>query len=420
MRTWRRIGSWSAAVVTFLATAASAAPKDETVLKIDQAAIDEDYLGMDFEESVRKLRQAIAICGKTGCSTKVVAQLQRDLGVVYVGWKHGDEGKAHFVEALRADPAADLPKELTTPDTKAAFAAAAEQTKNERKNDRKATEAAPSAVARETPRPKKTVSRSSDDVARGKCSPDDPDCKDRDKIDPDTCGADSDCPSGFCSAGRCASERPVPRAKFKKNWFGIAVQQDIVFLTSAKDVCLKGTVYACLQGNGAYYPTGQTTTLPGVQDEVKPGLNVATTRVLISYDRPLDESFSVGARLGYAFGAGPASPTGASFVPVHLEARAALWLGSEPFTRIGIRPYFVASFGFAQVDSGASVQVVETRQTGTLTAWRRAGSWFASGGLGFLYALGRNTGFVVEVRGQRMFPTSGWVIPLQLGYVVGI
>jgi len=33
---------------------------------------------------------------------------------------------------------------------------------------------------------------------------------------------DSDCPSGFCSAGRCSNERPSRKSKYKKNWFGIA------------------------------------------------------------------------------------------------------------------------------------------------------------------------------------------------------
>src|SRR5882762_6289280 len=119
--TGRRFAAGAIAVATLLpATWVRAAPKDETVLKLDQSAIDEDYLAMEFPDSVRKLRQAIAICGRTGCSPKVVAQLHRDLGVVYVGWKKTDDGKAHFLEALRFDPAISLPKELVTPETKVA------------------------------------------------------------------------------------------------------------------------------------------------------------------------------------------------------------------------------------------------------------------------------------------------------------
>src|SRR5882762_7188188 len=121
MRNLRERSAWIASIGTLLlATGVRAAPKDETVLKLDESAIDEDYLAMEFPDSVRKLRQAIAICGRTGCSAKVVAQLHRDLGVVYVGWKKTDDGKAHFLEALRFDPAISLPKELVTPETKVA------------------------------------------------------------------------------------------------------------------------------------------------------------------------------------------------------------------------------------------------------------------------------------------------------------
>ena len=66
------------------------------------------------------------------------------------------------------------------------------------------------------------------------------------------------------------------------------------------------------------------------------------------------------------------------------------------------------------------MRVAEVTQTGTLIAWKRAGPLFASGGLGFFYALGRNTGFFGELRGQRMFPKAGTAIPIQIGYAVGI
>jgi hypothetical protein len=57
---------------------------------------------------------------------------------------------------------------------------------------------------------------------------------------------------------------------------------------------------------------------------------------------------------------------------------------------------------------------------GSLLAWKRAGSVFASGGFGVLYAIGRNTGILGEVRVQRMFPTVGTIVPIQIGYLVGI
>ena len=132
-------------------------------------------------------------------------------------------------------------------------------------------------------------------------------------------------------------------------------------------------------------------------------------------------NLALGGRLGYAFGGGPDSRSGSAFLPVHIEARGSLWFGSDPFLKVGVRPYLVLSFGVAQIDVGTSVYVEEkTGQSGTLIAWKRTGALFASGGLGIFYALGRNTGFFGEVRVQRMLPNVGTAIPIQLGYAVGI
>jgi hypothetical protein len=91
-------------------------------LKLDQDAINNDYLAMKFPDADRKLRQGLAICGKTGCSPNVLAQLHRDLGVVYVVWNRPEEGKAHFVLAVQYDPSTVIPKELATPEVTLAFA----------------------------------------------------------------------------------------------------------------------------------------------------------------------------------------------------------------------------------------------------------------------------------------------------------
>src|SRR6266700_6179329 len=75
---------------------AGAAPKDELATKMNQDAIDNDYLAMRFPEADRKLRQAIAICGKTGCSPNVTAQLHRDLGTVHISSTTLNDCKAQF------------------------------------------------------------------------------------------------------------------------------------------------------------------------------------------------------------------------------------------------------------------------------------------------------------------------------------
>jgi hypothetical protein len=277
----------------------------------------------------------------------------------------------------------------------------------------------------------------------GDCPPEFPGCKLNRGGTGRPCKGDGDCPSGVCNSNRCVIDEGASgkqkcetdrecRAGYacksgwcegnpKKNWFALAAQQDILILPAAQDVCLNGTVYACMQGNGTYYEPNQPITREGVGDEVKSGVALATTRLLLAYDRPMTANLALGGRLGYAFGGGPDSRSGSAFLPVHVEARGSLWFGTDPFLKVGVRPYMVLSLGVAQIDASVSVHVEETNgQTGNLIAWKRSGVLFASGGLGIFYALHRNTGFFFEVRGQRMFPNVGTAIPIQIGYAVGI
>src|SRR6266566_7884258 len=128
--------------------ALGAAPKDELATKMNQDAIDNDYLAMRFPEAERKLRQAIAICGKTGCSPNVTAQLHRDLGIVYIVSNKLNDGKAQFAQALQLDASTTIPKDLSTPDINAAFKDAADKAGV-------VAQPAPAAAAPEPPRTRK-------------------------------------------------------------------------------------------------------------------------------------------------------------------------------------------------------------------------------------------------------------------------
>jgi len=559
---------WLSIVVMLLCpTLAFGASKDDLALKLDQDAINNDYLAMKFDDCDRKLRQALAICGQTGCSPSVMAQLHRDLGIVYVGWNRPEEAKVQFAEAVRGDPSTVIPKDLATPDVNLAFAAGVQAAMGGSKAPAARAPAAPveappprrraAAAAGEdeinhTPPVEQTIltavplyAKMPDDVhpsrvvirykpfgaldwktvdmrkmksgygielpcleigstpgdlkyyiqalgpdgevivATGsksaplkvpikteitddpphlpgrrapaqcttstvnECPPDFPGCKATQKSAVGVCGLDSECQSGSCKNGRC-SDAPATRTgtscetdkecggpghvckagicatNVKKNWFGLVVQQDMVYFPAAKDACLNGTFYTCYDGSGAYYPPNQNATRAGVGDEVKAGFGLATSRLLLTYDRLMNDNIQLGGRLGYAWGGGPDGISASSlrpnspFVPVHIEARSSLWIGSEPFTKTGVRPYLVAAFGFAQFDAQVGVQIQEGLQSGTLIAWKRSGLWFASGGLGTMFALGRNTGPFVEIRGQRMFPAAGTAMTFQLGYAVGI
>jgi|SRR5579859_4626830 len=551
----------SALTLAFLwSVPAHSAPKDELAAKMNQDAIDNDYLAMRFPEADRKLRMAIAICGKTGCAPNVLAQLHRDLGIVFIVSNKVADGKEQFAQALQLDPSTTIPKDLSTPDIAAAFKDAAD----------KAGIAAKPAPAQAAPEPRPTRKPPQSEELRhtppegqlpltavplyveveeglgqskvvvhykgygmpdwkvvdmkrlrkgygleipcadvgnalgdlkyyiqavgsegevlaasgtktlpqrvpispsfsgdpphlpgrraptpctggtgGECPPEFPGCKIGKRATGKVCTMDTECPHGTCVAGHCsedaAADSRAPcetdsqcaagrvckagycEANWKKNWFGLVLQQDIVVLAAAKDVCLDGRIYSCQQGDGSYFiPSATLSPKPGAADEVKAGIAAATTRVLLQYDRAVSANAMLGGRIGYAFGGGPDSrDSGAPFFPYHLEARASLWLGSEPFSQPGVRPYFVVSAGVAQVDVSVSVPLVMvdamgTEIPGSLTAWKRAGSFFGSGGFGILYAFGRNTGILGEIRAQRMFPTVGTIVPIQIGYVVGI
>ena len=92
-----------------LASAASAEPKDKAALDLAKQAIEVDYLGTNFAQAEAKLKKALAMCKGNACSAKVIGQIHRDLGVVAIaGLKKLDEGKQHFADALKADPAVQL------------------------------------------------------------------------------------------------------------------------------------------------------------------------------------------------------------------------------------------------------------------------------------------------------------------------
>ncbi|MBK8218109.1 MAG: hypothetical protein IPK71_30645 [Myxococcales bacterium] len=105
---------------------AFADPKTEAGAKaLQKKAMEEDYLATEFAKAKEKLEKALAACGADKCAPGVKALLHRDLGVVYVGGLNDkDKGQAAFAEALKADPAVALDKDLTTKEITAVFEAA--------------------------------------------------------------------------------------------------------------------------------------------------------------------------------------------------------------------------------------------------------------------------------------------------------
>lgn len=243
----------------------------------------------------------------------------------------------------------------------------------------------------------------------GDCPPDFPGCH----------GAKPAEEPGACEPGSACAE-PLP-VKAWKNWLTLAVQQDLLFLSSNQATCAGGNEYVCFT-NGDQYYAGIPYEKSG--DELAGGLRVATTRILLGYDRALG-SFSVGARIGVAFGGGPRADEGRAFLPLHAEARVAYWFGHDPFGRAGLRPYLVLSGGIAQVDAKVPVLAYETRQDYvddkrlSLDAWKKTGTAFLGGGAGLLVAITPRTGPLAELKFTEMLGRSSPSLNLALGYAVG-
>src|SRR5690242_9049553 len=94
--------SWScvsvAACLTLAGLARAGGPGDAQATALIKDAMDRDYLSMEFDKVEKKLRQADAICKKSGCSSGVSADVHGYLAVLE-GSGHKDKEKA--TEELR-------------------------------------------------------------------------------------------------------------------------------------------------------------------------------------------------------------------------------------------------------------------------------------------------------------------------------
>ncbi len=200
-----------------------------------------------------------------------------------------------------------------------------------------------------------------------------------------------------------------------------------MFFGSDTNVCSGGNQYYCYYDGDVYYGgLPQSGAEAQVGNAVGGGLGAATTRLMIGYDRSLFENFSVGVRLGYAFGGGPEVPGGSAFLPVHAAGRVGYWFGSQPFARSGFRPFVFLSGGMAQMDSRVLVTVYEGEdafvndQRTKLHAWRKAGSGFVAGGAGASYQINNWAGFTGEMKVVQTLGAAATGLSFNLGYTVGL
>jgi hypothetical protein len=366
---------------------AAAADNDAAALALRKDAIYDDYLSTRFADAETKLLKALSMCdGPADCEVTTRARLHCDLGVIEFALDNPKEGRQHFASAVHKDPKVTIEHDLSTPELQKELAAV-----------KAAAGAAPPASGSDDSEPEAAPSNEQVD-----CPPGFPGCKEAPVKD------------------EPAAEAEPVDAPYKRNWFSLAFQVDALLLPSASNACAGGTGYTCF-GQGYY--AGRP--LAGADDVVNGGARLATMRVLLGYDRALVPNFTVGGSLGYAFNGGPQRPGGSAFEPVHAEVRASYWFGHDPLARAGLRVFVTGSLGMAQVDGSipvdifASTAAYQAGQSQDYAAWKKTGLGFASLGVGVMYAVTPGSGVVVELKGQEMFPTTGTVAALQLGYAIG-
>ena len=390
-----------ALLVSVAPRAALAGPKDSSATKLANAAMQTDYMGTQFKKAEQKLKKALQQCGDSACSYDVVARLHRDLATVYIGGlNQASKGKAELKLALAANPDLQLDNDLATPELKKAFKEAGGHGPKAAADDAEDAEEKPAKRDRSQPK-------------EGDCTP-------------GSDGCDAEAPAQAAAPVDSAPNR------VRKNWLSLNFEQDFLVYTAADNVCASyngstgSPQYACFQGGQQYgYTSTQQTIYGGAGNHVGSGVGVSTSRLLLGFDRLVSSNFSVGARLGFAFGGGPTTFSGAKFLPLHAELRGNYWFGTDPFASSGVRPYVGVSVGLAELDGHVSVEYYKdepgynSNSRGTLDAWRRTGKTFAGLGFGMMIPVAGSSGIVPEVRVMEMLGAASLAFNATLGYAYG-
>jgi hypothetical protein len=346
----------------------------------------------------------------------VQAQVYRDLAVVYVtGLKRLDEGQKLLVLALELDPEIALDADLTTPELVRVFAQARKQARGEAEPK---PVAAPSRTkpGKRAKAPKPMPVEEEEEPSGG-------------SLDDEAI----DCPPDFpgCESLEERAEREAREAEAQaeseedagilKNFLSASVQQDFLMFGGETGVCTaEGPAeLSCYRAGDTFRDPAEL--YAGNGGAVGGGFQLATTRLLIGYERLLWPGVSVGVLAGYAIGGAPAEPGGAAFVPIHAELR-----GKYTFSagNLPLRPFATLGGGLAQVDSSVTTDIVDRSNQGEVfvsrvTVWQKTGTSFATLGAGALYPIGETGGVTAELKGLLLFPSSGTSAALQIGYSHG-
>lgn len=271
------------------------------------------------------------------------------------------------------------------------------------------------------------------------------------------CVDDSDCNAGeTCSGAEClASATPTTLddddddeggKDLRRSWISVWVAPNLA-MVSGDDVCsTSGQAdggFVCLRENGTHYLGTPTA---GQANNVNFGFGLGPVALGLAYDHLIGSNFTLGGRVGFAIGGASATDDdGVSFIPVHLEARGALYFTKDPFASTGARPYVFLGAGMAQIDVPVDVEVLEDGEAceaedpenfespctaelpdgsveprrQTLTAYKQAGLGFAALGFGIAIAPADPVAIHLGVRAGLTFPVLVPTVAPELAVAVG-
>lgn len=266
---------------------------------------------------------------------------------------------------------------------------------------------------------------------------------------PQQCIDDRECSKGLmCSDGTCVPKPTDGTTKPKGddrrlNRISLSIVPDLS-LFSGDNVCNTSIQsrdhFVCLRPDETRYVGTPTS---GVADNVNLGFLFSSLRATLGYDRVLIDNLTIGLRAGAAI----VAPTAAevSFFRVHIEGRAAYWIGNKPFEHMGARPFVFVSGGAAQYNSKVDVEVLEDgaacgaakpddfaspctkassdgtieERTQTLSVYKQAGLGFISLGGGIEYAPTPAVAINLGLRVSLTVPVVTTVFSPEAGIAVG-
>jgi hypothetical protein len=376
-------------------------------------AITDYYLTMEFSGAEELLLDVVKEC-EGECQSETIARAWMYVGVVR-GSGREEQGPARqaFEAALATDASVVLDEALATPGTRASY------------------EAARDALVRKG---KKTIPPLGSPTETGSvklCPPDFPGCKDTTAEPP-----------------RKVEKLAAP--DYPTNWLGIHFAADIGFIQGANVCATSNEDFECFAAGGdTAYPAALPAALDGKPGElgdpypgtgIRSGASGGTLRALVSFEHAFSNRFSAAARLGYAFGGGPAGIGGRSFLPVHVEGRAQYWL--RGLSAKGVQPYLHVGGGLAQVDiEKTGVTVRDCSQLPTrrefldcinaenaydsgndpelprqsLDSYRKLGKGFATAGGGVTVPLVGHANLQINLNAMLMLPSVGFVLEPSIG-----